>query len=80
MSKTLFKCFLVYHERVFVYCDIFIVTISFLRYCQFYTDFTPWTTFVCYQICIESRRNHQRCSLKKVDVYLQENICVGVSF
>ena len=32
MSKTLFKCFLVHYEHVFVYCDDFAVTISFLRF------------------------------------------------
>ena len=32
MSKTLFKCFLVYYEHVFVYCDVFVVTISFSMY------------------------------------------------
>ena len=31
MSKTLFKCFLVYYKHVFVYCDVFAVTISFSR-------------------------------------------------
>ena len=36
MSETLFKCFLVYYEHVFVYCDAFAATIL-LRciYCQF---------------------------------------------
>ena len=29
MSKYLFKCFLVYYEHVFVYCDVFAITISF---------------------------------------------------
>ena len=29
MSKTFFKCFLVYYEHVFVCCDVFAVTISF---------------------------------------------------
>ena len=32
MSKTLFKCFLVLYEHVFVYCDVFAVAISFLRF------------------------------------------------
>ena len=32
MSKTLFKCFLVYYEHVFVYCHVFVVTISFWMY------------------------------------------------
>ena len=32
MCKTLFKCFLVYYEHVFVYCEVFAVTISFLRF------------------------------------------------
>ena len=32
MSKTLFKCFLVYYEHVFVYCNVFAVTISFSMY------------------------------------------------
>ena len=31
MSKTLFKCFLVYYEHVFVYCDVFAVKISFFE-------------------------------------------------
>ena len=66
MSKTLFKCFLVYYEHVFVYCDVFAVTISFSMYLlsilnRFHTN----STFICYQFCIESRRRHQRCSLKK---------------
>ena len=30
MSKILFKWFLVYYEHVFIYCDVFAVTISFL--------------------------------------------------
>ena len=32
MTKTSFKCFLVYYERVFVYCDVFPVTIYFSMY------------------------------------------------
>ena len=32
MSKTLFKCFLVYYEHAFVYCDVFAATISFWMY------------------------------------------------
>ena len=32
MSKTLFKCFLVYYEHAFVYCHAFVVTISFWMY------------------------------------------------
>ena len=32
MSKTLFKCFLVCYEHVFVYCDVFAATISFSMY------------------------------------------------
>ena len=32
MSKTLFKCFLVLYEHVFVYCGVFAVAISFLRF------------------------------------------------
>ena len=32
MPKTFFKCFLVYYEHVFVYCDVFAVKISFLRF------------------------------------------------
>ena len=36
MSETLFKCFLVYYEHVFVYCDAFAATILFrCIYCQF---------------------------------------------
>ena len=32
ISKTLFKCFLVNYEHVFVYCDTFAVTIYFSMY------------------------------------------------
>ena len=32
MSKTFLKCFLVYHEHVFVYCHVFAVTISFFGF------------------------------------------------
>ena len=32
MSKTLFKCFLVFYEHVFVYCDVLVATISFSMY------------------------------------------------
>ena len=32
ISKTLFKCFLVNYEHVFVYCDFFAVTIYFSMY------------------------------------------------
>ena len=32
MSKTLFECFLVHYEHVFVYRDVFAVTISFLSF------------------------------------------------
>ena len=32
MSKTFFKCFLVYYEHAFVYCDVFVVKISFSMY------------------------------------------------
>ena len=66
ISKTLFKCFLVYYEHVFVYCDVFAVTISFLMYLlSILNRFHTLSTFICYQFCIESRRSHQRCSLRK---------------
>ena len=66
MSKTLFKCFLVYYEHVFVYCDVFAVTISFSMYLlSILNRFHTLSTFICYQFCIESRRSHQRCSFKK---------------
>ena len=64
MSKTLFKCFLVYYEHVFVYCDVFDVTISFSMYLlSILNRFRTLSTFMCYQFCTESRRSHQRCSL-----------------
>ena len=76
MSKTLFKCFLVYYEHVFVYCDVFAVTVSFSMSLLsiFWTDFTPWSTFICYQFCIVSRGSHrhvlyERCSLKLRNIY-----------
>ena len=85
MSKTLFECFLVYYEHVFVYCDVFAVTISFSMYLlSILNRFHTLSTFICYQFCIESRRSHQRCSLKKVfskiTQYFQEKPCVRVSF
>ena len=85
ISKTLFKCFLVYYEHVFVYCDVFAVTISFSMYLlSILNRFHTLSTFICYQFCIESRRSHQRCSLKKVfskiTQYFQEKPCVRVSF
>ena len=85
MSKTLFKCFLVYYEHVFVYCDVFVVRISFSMYLlSILNRFHTLSSFICYQFCIESRRSHQRCSLKKVfskiTQYFQEKPCVRVSF
>ena len=68
MSKTLFKCFLVYYEHVFVYCDVFAVTISFLRFLLSILK-RSWSTFIFYHVCNESRRSHQKCSLKKVVLY-----------
>ena len=66
MSKTLFKCFLVYYEHVFVYCDVFVVTISFSMYLlSILNRFHTLSTFICFQFCLESRRSPQRCSLKK---------------
>ena len=85
ISKTLFKCFLVYYEHVFVYCDVFVVRISFSMYLlSILNRFHTLSSFICYQFCIESRRSHQRCSLKKVfskiTQYFQEKPCVRVSF
>ena len=85
ISKTLFKCFLVYYEHVFVYCDVFVVRISFSMYLlSILNRFHTLSFFICYQFCIESRRSHQRCSLKKVfskiTQYFQEKPCVRVSF
>ena len=65
-SISLFKCFLVYYEHVLVYCDVFAVTISFSMYLlSILNRFHTLSTFICYQFCTESRRSHQRCSLKK---------------
>ena len=56
MSKTLFKCFLVYYEHVFVYCDAFAFTIPFSMYLlSILNRFHTLSTFICYQFCIESR-------------------------
>ena len=65
MPKTLFKCFLLYYEHFFVYCDVFAVPISFSMYVlSILIRFHTLSTFICYQFCIESRRSHQTCSLK----------------
>ena len=84
-SISLFKCFLVYYEHVLVYCDVFAVTISFSMYLlSIFNRFHTLSTFICYQFSIESRRSHQRCSLKKVFTkithYFQENTCVRIFF
>ena len=67
MSKILFKWFLVYYEHVFVYSDVFAVTISFSMYLlSILNKFHTLSTFICYQFWIESGKSHQRwCSLKK---------------
>ena len=66
MSKTLFKCFLVYYEHVFVYCNVFAATISFWMYLlSILNRFYTLSTFIRYQFCIESKRSHQRCPLKQ---------------
>ena len=66
ISKTFFKCFLVHYEHVFVYCDVFAVRISFSMYLlSILNRFPTLSSFICYQFCIESRRSHQRCSLRK---------------
>ena len=81
MSKTLFKCFLVYYEHIFVYCDVFVVTISFSMYLlsilnRFHTLIYFYLLSVLHWV--------QRCSLKKVfskiTQYFQEKPCVRVSF
>ena len=75
----------IYYEHVFVYCDVFAVTISFSMYLlSIFNRFHTLSTFICYQFSIESRRSHQRCSLKKVFTkithYFQENTCVRIFF
>ena len=60
MSKTLFKRF-----RCAMNMPLF-VTISFSMYLlSILNRFHTLSTFICYQFCIESRRSHQMCSLKK---------------
>ena len=88
MSKTLFKCFLVYYEHVFVYCDVFVVTISFSMYLlSILNRFHTLSTFICYQFCIESMSPEEATRgvflkkvFSKITQYFQENTCVRVSF
>ena len=64
MSKTLFKCFLVYYEHVFVYCDVFVVTISFSMYLL--SILNRFQTFIYFYLLSVLHWVRQRCSLKKV--------------
>ena len=59
--------FLVYYEHAFVYWDVFAVRISFSMYLL--SILNTLSTFICYQFCIESRRSHQRCSLKLRNIF-----------
>ena len=48
MSKTLFKCFLLCYEDLFVYCDVFGVTISFSI--SFLSILNRFLTFICFYL------------------------------
>ena len=57
ISKTLFKCFLVNYEHVFVYCDVFAVTIYFSMYLlsifnRFHT-LIYWSTVISFALSWE---------------------------
>ena len=88
MSKTLFKCFLVYYEHVFVYCDAFAFTIPFSMYLlSILNRFHTLSTFICYQFCIESMSPEEATRgvflkkvFSKITQYFQKNTCVRVSF
>ena len=85
MSKTLFKCFLVYYEHVFVYCDVFAVKISFLRFLS--STLNRLHTLIYFYLLSDLywvQKKPPEVFFKKVfstiTQYLQENVCVGVSF
>ena len=85
MSKTLFKCFLVYYQHVFVYCDVFAVTIFFsMSLLPILNRFHTLIYFYLLSVLYWVQKKPQRCSLKKVfskiTQYLQENVCVGSFF
>ena len=63
MSKTLFWCTM--NMSLFTAMFLLLRFLFLCTYCQFKADFTPWSSFICYQFCIEPWRSHQRCSLKK---------------
>ena len=85
MSKTLFKCFLVYYEHVFVYCNGFTVTISFLRFLlsilnRFHTLIYFYLLPDLYWVQKKPPEVFFRKVFSTITQYLQENVCVGVSF
>ena len=70
MFKLCSSVFLVYYEYVFVYCDAFVFTISFLMsFLSILNRFHTLISIICCQFCIESRRSHQRCFLKLHNIY-----------
>ena len=90
------RFFIVYYEHVFVYCNAFIFTISFLTIFFYFYDFLSWSLF-CFSFkrtlnCLPgwvkankiTRSSHQRCSLKKAVLknfaIFKGNTLVGVSF
>ena len=78
----------IYYEHVFVYCDVFAVTISFSMYLlSILHRFHTLSTFICYQFCIESMSPEEATRgvflkkvFSKITQYFQENTCVRVSF
>ena len=85
MSKTLFECFLVYYEHVFVYCDVFAVKISFLRFLsstlnRLHTLIYFYLLSDLYWVQKKPPEVFFRKVFSTITQYLQENVCVGVSF
>ena len=83
-SMTLFKCFLVYCEHVFFYCDVF-VTISFLMYLlsilnRFHTLIYFYLLSVLYWVQKKPPEVFLSKGFSKITQYFQEKPSVRVSF
>ena len=81
MSKTLFKCFLVYYEHIFVYCDVFATTSSFSMYLlsivnRFHTLIYFYLLKVLY--CVQKKPPQvyfkKRCPLKLRNIFRKTDV------
>ena len=82
MFKTSFKCFLVYYEYVFVYFELFAVTIFFFN--VFIVSFKQIShldlllSVILYWVQKKPPEVFLKKTFSKITQYLQQNACVGV--